>query len=134
MTTQRTFDDFIATPLESHHGAKPIPPQPAKQETGERRLARRSDPPASKRAASAAVSSGLVADHVTLIEGVVLAGGGWTGPEIAKAIGLELVQVARRLSTIPSIRKADSSCDRKCAVSGKRLSTYWARANFETEE
>lgn len=120
MTHQPTLFD-IETPLQDFHGAKPA-------------AARKTDPPSSHVAAAMMNASGATADHVARIEAVVLKGGGWTGPEIAKACGLDFVQVARRLSTIKSIRKADASCDRKCAVTGKRLTTYWAKAAFEVEE
>jgi hypothetical protein len=131
--------DLFADPMPKH--CQPLhlnPSQPVQVATkprasGEQRLSRRIDPPASQRAASEAVASGMVADQNSRISAVVAQGGGWTAYEIGKATNLTNVEVSRRLAGIASVRKADASCDRKCRVSGKRLTTYWSKAVFETE-
>ncbi len=123
------FDDAIPAHCRPLH--TPTAPSPSSRGVGGERLARRTDSASSKTAAREVVANGTAADHAALIEAVVLKGGGWTIHEIAQATGLDNVQVARRCSTIKSIKKADDTLARKCRVSGKKLSTYWDRTTFE---
>lgn len=119
MTNQLLFDDLFREPLAS--------PPPA------RALARKTDSAGSHRAAKEMEASGALTDHASRIMAVLNQGGGWTAYEIAEACGLNNVQVSRRLSAMPGVRKMGEAGARKCKVTGGSCATYWAQSWLEKD-
>lgn len=100
---------------------RPLPP-----------IARLHDPASSHRAADAFTESGRRTTHIHRILLALSERNGQTAAEIAAHLGLEHVQVARRMSEMEQrgLVKRDRSPDftvrlRKCKVTGHPCVTWW---------
>lgn len=89
-------------------------------------LARNDDPASSHAAAAEAVNSGLVAGHERMILDGLRTAPGSTAVELADAVGLSQVQVARRLRAMVRKGLVSEGTMRECRVRRKKLLVWHA--------
>ena len=87
-------------------------------------LSHSDDPETSREAIENLESSGIRATHAEMVLQAVREHPGRTGSEIAKALGLELYQVRRRLSDLKAAGRVQHGEIRACEVNGTRMATW----------